>query len=831
MGRERGSDWQHSAHPGLSAGRSIILASREASGDAGMGPLVRGYDELRVRIERGRAGSYDVLASTAFAQASTTFALPFNELEIENFILRVSRPRSRRRIDTSAIGDARRFGGGLFKALFRDRIYDLYRDTLAGARGQGRGVRITLCLSGSPELIDVPWEYLFDDPDFLAVSVFTPVVRYLDLPREHRPPPAELPLRLLGVVSSPAEYEQLDVERERENLERALSGLTEAGAVKLHWLERPTLGALLKALQSQTFHALHYIGHGTYDRDAERGVLLFEDGGGWARPVSGDKLGMILHDFSSLRLAVLNACEGARTGRTDPFAGVAGSLVQRDIAAVVAMQFEISDEAAIVFAGGFYEGLATGSPVDASLAAARLGMFAERSDDIEWGTPVLFMRVSDGRIFDLRERREVSAARPAQDNGRGDRMARQTVRAAGIEPKAGRAHLGARGRLLAVGAVALVLVIIAVGAAALRPGGSSAVQKRFTANARPFTISYASPWRLVSTPVAGTFLRRVSAHSGTRSTPASDSQPVRLVAGNATLAAGELTTSAAVPGGAPPALLRRYGRPITSTDVQIAGHGGREYAWSLLDRRLVAYVLPTPTNDGAVICSAPTPAAATLKSCATLVEGAQAAAEKFLAPGPDRELALAIARPLRSVRTIRSIVQSLRGALPARAQATTNVSRTEARAAANLSEITSPPRYQHAVARLAVALDAEATAFGSLAAAARSRDRSAYSRAASRVTAASRALDATTRSLSSYELGVPTLAVLRLGGPPAIPKSTPVAPAPAQPSTTTGATTSSGSSSAASSPPASSPAPSARAPTPSGGTSGGGTPTYTTPFS
>ena len=65
------------------------------------------------------------------------------------------------------------------------------------------------------------------------------------------------------------------------------------------------------------------------------------------------------------------------------------------------MQFEISDEAAIVFASGFYQPLAAGLPVDASLAAARLAMLAERSDDIEWGTPVLFMRVPDGRIFDL----------------------------------------------------------------------------------------------------------------------------------------------------------------------------------------------------------------------------------------------------------------------------------------------------------------------------------------------------------------------------------------------------------------------------------------------
>ena len=222
-------------------------------------------------------------------------------------------------------------------------------------------------------------------------------------------------------LCSPADYERLDVERERNNLQSALSGLIEAGAVELDWLDRPTLGGLLGALQTQTFHALHFIGHGAYDRDAERGVLLFEDESGWARPVSGDKLGMILHDFSSLRLAMLNACEGARTARTDPFAGVAGSLVRRDIPAVVAMQFEISDEAAILFAGGFYQPLAAGFPVDASIAAARLAMLAERTDDIEWGTPVLFMRVPDGRIFDLDDHREspLSGLQPTSRTGTG----------------------------------------------------------------------------------------------------------------------------------------------------------------------------------------------------------------------------------------------------------------------------------------------------------------------------------------------------------------------------------------------------------------------------
>ena len=262
----------------------------------------------------------------------------------------------------------------------------------------------------------MPWEFLFDAPDFLAISAFTPVVRYLDLPRGPRPLVVEPPLRILGLVSSPSDYERLDVASERANLEVAVSDLIESGALELKWLEQPTLDALLRTLQQGAFHVLHYVGHGSYDRHSEQGVLLLEDPSGWGRPVSGDKLGTILHDFTSLRLAVLNACEGARTAPNDPFAGVAESLVQREIPAVIAMQTEISDEAAIVFAEGFYSAIADGLPVDAAMAAARLSMFAKRSDDIEWGTPALFMRVPDGRIFELPDAR-FGSEQPLNDFG------------------------------------------------------------------------------------------------------------------------------------------------------------------------------------------------------------------------------------------------------------------------------------------------------------------------------------------------------------------------------------------------------------------------------
>src|ERR1700760_4714666 len=99
--------------------------------------LVDGYDELKLRIERRDGPSYRVLANTRLAEAATSFEPPFNELEIENFILQVSRTRGRRRgIDTSAIDDARRFGGELFTALFSGQVLGLYRGALADARSE-----------------------------------------------------------------------------------------------------------------------------------------------------------------------------------------------------------------------------------------------------------------------------------------------------------------------------------------------------------------------------------------------------------------------------------------------------------------------------------------------------------------------------------------------------------------------------------------------------------------------------------------------------------------------------------------------------------------------
>src|SRR5439155_10455854 len=111
-----------------------------------------------------------------------------------------------------------------------------------------------------------------------------------------------------------------------------------------------------------------------------------------------------------LRLVILNACEGARGGTNDIFSGTAAILVRRGIPAVIAMQYEITDRAAVEFCRSFYEAVADELPVDAAVAEARKAVDASRSNTFEWGTPVLYMRATDGVLF--RMDRSVAPAPP-----------------------------------------------------------------------------------------------------------------------------------------------------------------------------------------------------------------------------------------------------------------------------------------------------------------------------------------------------------------------------------------------------------------------------------
>jgi hypothetical protein len=71
----------------------------------------------------------------------------------------------------------------------------------------------------------------------------------------------------------------------------------------------------------------------------------------------------------------------------------------------LAMQFPVSDQAAIALAGEFYQALTNQLPLESAVSEARKAIFSE-GEALEWGTPVLFSRSLNGKLFEIAEQRE-----------------------------------------------------------------------------------------------------------------------------------------------------------------------------------------------------------------------------------------------------------------------------------------------------------------------------------------------------------------------------------------------------------------------------------------
>lgn len=303
---------------------------------------------------------------------------------------------------------ARAFGTRLFKAVFKGEVYVALRRSFDRARP--KPLRLRLNLTGVPELVALPWEFLFNDKiDIFYAQLFeSPIVRYLGVDGPPAPLLVDGPLRVLVMVADVAQLAKLDVEEEWQDLLDALEELRQGGQVEIERLVGSSARALVELLMrrrdDRPFHVLHFIGHGVYNPETRQGALLVTDAGGKeVRPLNAERLSGILRNHShSLRLVVLNSCEGARTDGSDAYAGMAQSLTRQGaIPAVVAMQYRITDRAAVNFTHHFYNALAVGNPVEAALSHGRAAIFAE-GEDIEWATPVLYLHAESGQLFEPR---------------------------------------------------------------------------------------------------------------------------------------------------------------------------------------------------------------------------------------------------------------------------------------------------------------------------------------------------------------------------------------------------------------------------------------------
>ena len=297
-------------------------------------------------------------------------------------------------------------GNDLFRTVFQGQVRTLLDKSLGQVeRSQDLGLRLKIKLDPNDEdagaLADLPWELICDaeTEDFFALSRQMSVVRYLDVPRSSQPIPFTPPLQILAVGASPLNQDPLNLEEEKDRLEKLNEG---SSGVHVEFLLNASAGAVREKLAKDTFNVLHFMGHGAFDSTTGEGMLAFERPDRSADLVSGKAFATKLKDLRSLGVVVLNACETARARHrqgSSPFRGVANALVLGGIPAVVAMQRPISDLAAIRFSSAFYRNLAQGDSIDEALTEGRQAIHSARPEDYEWATPVLFLRIPDGNVF------------------------------------------------------------------------------------------------------------------------------------------------------------------------------------------------------------------------------------------------------------------------------------------------------------------------------------------------------------------------------------------------------------------------------------------------
>jgi hypothetical protein len=301
-------------------------------------------------------------------------------------------------------------GRALYQALFKDEVGRLW--TIAQAdldAGRVPGVRLRLSID-PPAIAALPWEMLYDEGRgrSIACRAQHPLVRVVgrvgQVPPQ-RPIALSLPLRVLFIAP---EGTGLNWQRELEIVRDALARL-EGRAELRPLIGRVTLSDLSDLLGGWQPHVLHFVTHGEFD--GTRGWLMFNSPAGSEAGVRSDQLWPVGQDGlrtllgargESVRLAMLGACYGAQTSPREVLAGLGPALIQAGVPAVVGMQYEIRDDAAIVFARALYRSLLEPrrpGQIDAAVAEARAELEAQWPDQQAYATPVLFLNAEHGRLF------------------------------------------------------------------------------------------------------------------------------------------------------------------------------------------------------------------------------------------------------------------------------------------------------------------------------------------------------------------------------------------------------------------------------------------------
>lgn len=378
--------------------------------------------EFQITISRDENG-YRVDSTSPLGEGTSRFEFPFASDELEHFNrcrhlhrLQVRGGKLQGEISKISIDSesasplreslfiAEKLGKQLFDAIFTGEVNGLFHACWLEAQKSDAIFLTRLVVKNGGNLEALPWEFLYASPfkRFLALSHKAPMVRYLPMPQPPRPLRISFPLRVAVVLAADPKFQLKEAQNEWLDIEQLLKPMSRMRRLQLHRLENPTRQEFDDFLSEGPCHIIHFIGHGEVSAESGESFLLFRNETDGVDRLSGRELGTLLANHSSLRLVVLNSCFGAAIPPPGNHQGLVHSIAAAGIPAVLGMNDEITDNAARRFSGTFYRAIADREPVDTATAKARLAVYNHDAKSLEWGTPVLYMRSPDGKLFDVK---------------------------------------------------------------------------------------------------------------------------------------------------------------------------------------------------------------------------------------------------------------------------------------------------------------------------------------------------------------------------------------------------------------------------------------------
>jgi hypothetical protein len=288
------------------------------------------------------------------------------------------------------------FGGFLFQSVFDGEVKKTWKTALETIPF-GESLLISLNLEAQ-ELEQLPWEFL-RDPDQknhaksgFCMKLTTPVVRSAGMPHK-RVNPISPPLHIVLIASLPFYETKINLQEEIDLVREQLRDLEEKGMVRITEVKgEDTVNQLLDLTQDD-IHILHFLGHGA------EGGLLVEGKHGDARELVDTSLADIVGLIPSLQLVILNTCLSSVPAENIGRDSLALSVAKAGVPAVIGMQFEISDHASHHLSRNLYNSIVREKGILEALTRARVSIRASlssrRMENIEWGTPVLYLPGDD----------------------------------------------------------------------------------------------------------------------------------------------------------------------------------------------------------------------------------------------------------------------------------------------------------------------------------------------------------------------------------------------------------------------------------------------------